>query len=303
MKYFYQILVLFLLHQASLSQTYHPMVVDSSLHVIKTYHADINFTEYKIYLHLGDTVIQGKNYIKTHQGRSQYPDTSFSSISGFYYTGAIREVNKRVYVIESNDTIERLMYDFNLNISDTLKQHLFPGFHINLVLQRIDSTLIYPDSIYRKSYHYLENGFNRYTVIEGIGMIQNGSNVSRSTYFLLECVQIKFKTVYQGQPNCSCASFFYKLGFASLNENSNDIILKVFPNPATESISLMVKNNNQDINSIKILNLNGVLIKQISQPKIINNQIIIETTKIPPGLYFIVLNSGTMVSTKKFIKQ
>src|SRR5690606_6457646 len=71
---------------------------------------------------------------------------------------------------------------------------------------------------------------------------------------------------------------------SSINECefSKNLNLQVYPNPATTEVNLTIPNN-ETIESIKIYNQNGQLIKQITKP----DKSSINVSDLITGLYFI----------------
>jgi len=131
------------------SQTYFPTGTDSttySVNCTSTMHYPIiDYSVYQITFR-GDTLINGKSYIKAYE-KYYMIDTSFdiySSLYGYNYIFAVRDSVKKVFTIKSNDSIERLVYDFNLSIGDTM-QHYLSYFDVSdgiSILNRIDSILV-----------------------------------------------------------------------------------------------------------------------------------------------------------------
>ena len=85
----------------------------------------------------------------------------------------------------------------------------------------------------------------------------------------------------------------------SINETefNKNINLQVYPNPATNEINLAVPNN-ETIESIKIFNQNGQLVKQITNPDKTN----VNVSDLNTGLYFIRTDTETNRYLSKMIK-
>lgn len=100
----------------------------------------------------GDTIVDSMLYVKVY---ALYDTTLINPKSD--YLGAIREINKRVYV-KFPGYPEMILYDFNLNIGDTIfyEYEGWPGgfqqFQHYLVMLDIDSVKL-EDGKYRKQYH------------------------------------------------------------------------------------------------------------------------------------------------------
>jgi len=130
----------------------------------------------------GDTVINNLSYSLLYTGWYPYsPDVIPPEIAETEFVGLIREEDKRVYFTQKNvfdDALdvadEEVLYDFNLNVGDTIT-HCFnhPVEGLFAVVQNIDSIQIL-DGSYRKryemwSYENLPSPWSTYEIIEGIG--------------------------------------------------------------------------------------------------------------------------------------
>ncbi len=98
-------------------------------------------------------------------------------------------------------------------------------------------------------------------------------------------------------------NYIYKRGLiAGIKEDQISNKIELFPNPFNDktTLSLSPDINISDI-SIVICNSIGQEIKNM--PKITNNQILLDLTDRPKGLYYIVLKENNkIIQTKKFIK-
>lgn len=127
-------------------------------------------TEYKQFRTeiTGDTIINGINYRKIYSVQ-KYPTTSYA------FWGGIRNdiPNKKVYQYNAGIGTEKLLYDFNLSLGDTLFKNEGYGFYDILGNCRgsgtgwgwekdvdtawvsgIDSVLMLHDGLYHKQFHF-----------------------------------------------------------------------------------------------------------------------------------------------------
>ncbi len=81
---------------------------------------------------------------------------------------------------------------------------------------------------------------------------------------------------------------------------SDNKVFQIFPNPATNEITLSLPEE-QNINSISIFNSLGMEVKSIEQTEIIGNKITISTTDLPVGLYHCSFVNQTERVTKSFV--
>jgi hypothetical protein len=121
----------------------------------------------------------------------------------------IRQEGGRVYAIGAEDSIERVMYDFNLGVNDTLKI-VYPEDAYITWVSSIDSTMLY--GTWYKVWHFDGMDYGRdsvrqitYNVIEGIGCT-NGPSYPLSPYSLY---------TYSEQLLCFTNDMGFSSGFSS----------------------------------------------------------------------------------------
>ena len=81
--------------------------------------------------------------------------------------------------------------------------------------------------------------------------------------------------------------------------SSSDFSVDVFPNPTQGKVTLQVTSFNQKPYSIEIISPTGSLLYKIE--RVIEDRIVIDKTGFPSGVYFIRLNNGEQIVTKKMI--
>ena len=77
---------------------------------------------------------------------------------------------------------------------------------------------------------------------------------------------------------------------------------RLYPNPASQYIELLIPDNQEKISSLKVYSVAGTLIDQ----KILsgnNESFKYDVSKFKNGVYFMEINSGTHKNTLKFLKQ
>lgn len=160
------ILFVFISFQTSLAQNYIPFpdsnAVWTDYLVNVTCPQPTHICHVNLFYLNGDTVIGSYSYNKMYI-------QSF----GHGYHGAIRNdvAARKVYFVDHHTTVDTLLYDFDLEIGDTLTStYLYnaDNFPEGSMISDIDS--IYSGGIYRKQYH-VYNSFwgNLPSLIEGIG--------------------------------------------------------------------------------------------------------------------------------------
>src|SRR2546423_12671923 len=76
--------------------------------------------EWYSYLLTGDTLIKGVQY---HKLMTPFIASNCASNMPTGYRGGIRQEiqNKKVFFVQPNDSVDYLLYDFNLQVGDTLR--------------------------------------------------------------------------------------------------------------------------------------------------------------------------------------
>lgn len=193
----------------------------------------------------GDTLINAQTYKKLmYVGNTRSQIVPLTPISGYY--GAIRNdiPNKRVYFGQNSG--ESVLYDFNLNIGDSILVGSLGG-NDKEPISSIDSVLICNE------YHTRYNTASGYTLTEGIGS-KNG------------LIPVKFATNLgrnfgyseSGSVPCNECDFTASLDAYSLSR------LTVFPNPTNESVQIT---SDLNIRAIELYDLNGALVERMDSYK------------------------------------
>ena len=244
------------------------------------------------YFITGDTLINNLYFKKLYETGIQYENpmgptyTCNTTVYHFHniYVGAIRNDSEKVYFLLAGSNAELLLYDFALNVGDTV-----PGkYNINKVsIQSIDSVLI--NGFFHKRFN-LDNGhWNIEGIGSDIGLIEpSGTTFGFSLQFL--CYAENHIPIFPVGTNCILN--------VNIEENLkatsyNDLI--IYPNPANNKITFDFKDfTKAQILDIEIYNAVGMKVKRVhfntnSQTKTINikdfnsgiyyYRIILKTTK------------------------
>lgn len=257
-------------------------------------------SEYQ-YIVTGDTIISNETFRKisiSGQDRNSIDETWTFWNSGYH--GCYRNdiVNKRVYYIPKDSIIEILLYDFNLNVNDTLPETFVynQSGYTTITIDQIDSILI--NNTYLKRYHLDNAGFGGQYLIEGIGSTL-GLLSPITPFFEHHYILLCFKNDYDNlcyqdynDPDCDLITEVQE-------ENLNHTNIEIFPNPATNY--LRIENpQNRDL-SFEIFNTKGQIIKTIWK---MENSYSINISELNVGLYFIrISENGIRIKTLKFIKE
>ena len=252
----------------------------------------------------GDTLINETLYHKIYENGmyfNSYPQPP--SYWGTHYRGCYRNdiVNKKVFYISNydNPNEEVLLYDFNLEIGDTVQTYLTLSAQIPKIVESIDSILISSiDNIYAKRYK-LSDLMDLY-IVEGIGSM--GGIVDE----ILDGFEHANDVICFQNENSD-------LNWDNGGNNSCDIISKIpeiaicnsemtiSPNPAHSKIEVILPKTIDDSNVvIHFYQINGDLLKTV---KINHSSSIISVESFNQGVYLVeVLVDGSSLMRSKFIK-
>jgi hypothetical protein len=227
-----------------------------------------SYTNYWETYYSGDTTILNHKYKKIE--KTEYDIFCLNTvISGPNYIGAIRDdiFQKKVFYIPREDSVEKLIYDFNLGVGDTLISAL--NFNQPLIVNIVDSILINDEYHKRIQFRYVDA-----EIIEGIGsrtgLVEELVAFEGGSHLCALYVDTTF--VFPDHP-CNLSSTDTCL---TLNVESQfkDEEFLIFPNPAKDqfqiniSTEMLIHNPRIEIFSIagKIYK-NEVLTNEITQIK------------------------------------
>jgi hypothetical protein len=240
----------------------------------------------------GDTLINNQTYrqLKTPSVLS----FSTGNCGGFHsgYRGAIRNdaANKKVFYVPPTDSTEQLLYDFNMQVGDTLKGYI-ASFAIQTdTVQSIDSVLV--GNTYRKRW-IINNCYNVH-FIEGIGSVyglleRSPGCVTDLPDYSLTCFQQTGQVIYPTSTiNCQIIT-----SAKTLKNQSHQI--QIFPNPSNGSFKINFESN--DIHTINLTDLVG---KAILERQVINEQNV-NIDRLKSGTYILTLFHKNGKTTKRKI--
>ncbi len=219
----------------------------------------------------GDTCIDGLCYIKLFRN---YTD----------YVGAIRNdyLGKKVFIVPSISNQELLMYDFNINIGDSI----ITGNGNKFVCFSIDSVLISGAYERRFNLYILNSGLSFYDQwIYGIGSSQllygpvDGLFSGFENIYNLQCFQNDSGLSFHMDNTLDCYS---NVLIGSNNDLPLDFEFTFTPNPVSNDCRIII--HSRDIVQLSLINLLGVSIKDI---KIGPTLVIINVTDIKNGIYYL----------------
>ena len=225
---------------------------------------------------IGDTIIGDDSYNKLYEfsiyffAPGYYPDTSFT-----HYIGAIRNNDsKQVLFVNKGSQSETLIYDFNLNLGDTIPFEIPVEYFI---IREIDSIEIC-GSYHRRYINYLGNSSCTSSyLVEGIGY-SNGLLGYFNTFG--NCENYSTLTCYVEWNNQSCSDCDLLLS-RNLKKITEDPV-NIFPNPTNSYLRI---NSSKIISSLMVVDLSGVVLFSETNLNTLNHIIYVENSK--PGPYIV----------------
>ena len=289
----------------SYSQTYHPFPDSSAIwRMILTYSSDPDPSySYKHAVFISnDTIINGNIYHKLYKS-----DVTASDTLSINYTGAIREINKKVYLyldslaaynismglfgfcrwMSGSDTSvlnkDLLLYDFDVNVGDTVFYEYLDSIKIEIT--SIDSILI--QNQYRKRYHYnfLWTGYpfcngllwNYDYYIESIGS-PLGIFGHLGMYFENNAQLLCFEDSEISYPDSTSCSNAMGINEKIPEEN----VVLVYPNPNNGLFTLKIDAPFSQA-TLAVFDVKG---KRILQQNITQTETQLNLLSYPKGMYF-----------------
>jgi len=232
----------------------------------------------------GDTMINGLLYRKllTPFVQHQYIPPHFVGpqvLTG--YLGALRQdINDRkVYFVARYDSLETVLYDFNLNVGDTIIARTFCA----VTVSSIDSILIGSD--YRKRWVSYGSILGPVEFIEGIGSSKGllsswdceGDGYGKN----LNCFQQDGVTLWPFSSATDCNLI------TTIEESlSSKVLYELSPNPFRIHSKIVTY---AEFDQLEIFNSIGI---RVRTQKVCGNEIIIEKGALPVGIYFFILGSS-----------
>jgi hypothetical protein len=257
-----------------------------------TYQCAPDYCQTIRYFCKGDTLIDGIKYYNLYGNISTAPIFGTPTLYLIYYGGIRDNGNKQVIL---NDGNLRILYDFNLEVGDTLINGIydFPG-EITPVVQRIDSIQIC--GTYHKRYktQYKISYNDSVSLIEGIGMSQcllgfNNIETGGGEFGFRGCY------VEAGNINCNkCDLISDVKNNYSLSED-----IRIFPNPSNSILTII---SLKDFKKLSILDLSGRI--QFTKTCTGGHNLEINTKSLYSGYYIlrIEFQDNTLISKSIIIK-
>jgi len=301
MKKHYIFLILILFSSHIYCQLYHPLP-DSNAKWCIEYNNHVipppiwGYTDYWETSYAGDTIILGKEYKKIE--KTTYNIYCLNNHSIPLYIGALRDdsINKKVFYIPQGQTEEVLLYDFNLEIGDTLFSYLQSQ---TLIVDNIDSVFIMNE--FHKRIIFNDGICPVTSIIEGIGcetgLVEELVAFEGGSY--LCALYVDTLLIYPEYGPCNLSATDTCLT-ANLN-NYDDFLsqITIFPNPTNSDCYLNIPENilyqNPKIQIVSSIGIN------CGEFQLLNKTNKISLGKLSKGIYIVNLYINSKLILRKKI--
>jgi len=276
-------------------QPYHPLVQEGKVWSDVFVEGPIwnyQFTTAKTTLY-GDTIINGVSYKKIYVSRKEYPKFP----QDWVLKGFIREdENKRVWEKKNATTVETLLYDFSLQIGDTVPAEIgfqeFPPIIVENITYKTMNNGAERKVLHLSSLCYGSPNHKEFW-IEGIGsslgVLEPITGELIGGFTRLLCLHENEELIFNDNP------WFGKCYLDNLGINAFDKQINIFPNPANNVI-FIENTDNLDFYSISILNIQGQTVREYD---VTSTQL--DVSDITSGIYFIKFSTSRGEVVKKII--
>lgn len=256
----------------------------------------------------GDTIINNKTYHKITEnkhycqiGVSGTCECDIYSNVITAYAGSIRQDTtlRKVYFIQPSATNDTLLYDFTLQVGDTLKTYgsqILASPPPYIMVTSIDSILI--GTSYRKRWIVNQSGIIvNGQIIEGMGstaglfnwMVNTGAGGEPTDH--LYCFSQNNQTFYPYYSSSAVCALV--TGIKTFQTEAS--IFQIYPNP--NDGNFIVEPNNTEKQTLQIFDINGKMILN----KLVTGKTIIHSGNLQQGVYNISLLSNKGVTNKKVV--
>ena len=253
---------------------------------------NMHFTNFIDYIQ-GETTINGLQYFKIFRSGYYYqipdPTQTYYYFNDFH--GYLREANNKWYTLLGNQ--DTLLYDFTLQVGDTVKSAFTYTDGELILINAIDSVMV--GTVYKKRFHLnFQTGGGTEYIIEGIGAT---SGLFENMYFFewfsdLLCFAVNGQSVW-GLPTADCELNVGLNDAQSIVQNCS-----VYPNPAEDKITVTFPGKFRGA-SLSILDPIGRVV--FHQVDIMTEQVTIPVTTFSSGIYLVRIENARWNQSMKVI--
>lgn len=244
----------------------------------------------------GDTTINTVKYSKIHQINYGFDGTFYSS----YYRGCTRVDGQKVWVLPSGLSDEILLYDFGVQIGDTLHLQFleFDGV-LDYYTESIEQIEI--DGEMHKMIRFQTSYGIPDVWIEGIGSIMGP--LDRGFFVIdaqpgMTCYLKDGQVIYKLESTQSCEGGLTCSIISGSSEAPHGNVLKVFPNPANAGV--WVESDIQGPVLVDIFTADGKLVSKAEYQD--GQKAQVNTMTLAPGIYLFKIAAKNSPLTPQFCK-
>jgi len=233
-----------------------------------------------------DTLIKGKLYSKLYS----LSDTIDIKLNSEYIGGIRSDTAKRVYYFPTSSEKELLLYDFDVEVGDTIYSEQLFTVDGYVVVSQIDSIDV--NGQMRALIHF--EPYPTYPTsstpwIEGIGGMRgllfiSGDVPTNGIWGELACFKQNGITIYQSPLFDNC--FPLPLGIAN-NDTKIEKSVDIYPNPADRYITIKLNFQYPIIYALTIYDMHGIIVFQSCDDG--EDELLVNTSCLIEGLYSIVI--------------
>jgi hypothetical protein len=244
----------------------------------------------QIYYELGDVYLnEGLEYIELLQNYEAVFESFEDNVVVNYpllddaeLRGVFRIEDSRVYFKEAFSSSEFLLYEFDLDVGDTLPLSFINNFSVPIVVAEIDT--LYFDGVPHRRYSLEGSSVFYDELIEGVGNINGpiqhlglGIDISHT----LVCFSLDGNSQFPDS-SAECSSNTV-MSVDELYPKENSIA--VYPNPSRGKVTIQI-NSNQLITQFILFDTVG---KELKRRMVSDDYIELEREQLPQGIYYLQL--------------
>lgn len=282
------------------AQPYRPMPFDSMTTWLVNFHIqdpgfDCYCDSYYIYQNWGEITLDTLDYEYILMDGLPLCECGGGDV---LYDAYVRQdsIERRVYIMDETDWTEKILYDFSLEVGDTVVSFLTGSGCDYPIIDVVDSVLI--NGLYHRRLHIQNEScmYDETYFIEGIGstsgLLQEISQSNDANHTLI-CVSHNGQAIYPDAGSW-CP---YLLDVDNLSKSQK---VHVYPNPISQEQLLHIEVENK----IYKIELYSVLQNKIDLLLVDGeNQIVLDLNGIPKGIYFVVITTDEERRVQKLIVQ
>jgi len=260
------------------------------------YHSDFFGTmRYTQYLQNGDTLIEGQKYNKLYKSYEQY---QFDSLSYSYYkvyNGALRTdtIHNKIYYVPADSTDDLLLYDFNLQVGDTIPLWHNEFSHV-ITVKSIDTIFVNSKGLKRFEMNYgnhLDPVFGDF-IIEGIGSLKDLIQIENRLEGIKGFLCFKnMQTGFKYPEDCNNNTL-------AINDSESIAYYSISPNPCNNYFSISIEGVETEHYKMEMVDLRG---NKVLSTQIVDKNQIISTLELEAGLYVILIYNDLGLKIKEKI--